>query len=113
MQTAFIILSAVVVAAVALPQGYVPILSKSEIHQPDGAYSLNYQTGDGQAFSENAKAVRNLENTGDVLVKNGHYAYTAPDGTPIALSYIADENGFRVSGSHLPTPPPAPVQPAF
>lgn len=107
MHASIIILSACILAAAAFPEKYVPILFKSETHQPDGSYQLNYQTGDGQAFSENALAKSNLENDGDVLVKSGQYAYTAPDGTPISTSYIADENGFRVSGSHIPTAPPA------
>lgn len=32
----------------------------------------------------------------------------APDGTPVSLSWIADAFGNRVSGSHIPTPPPIP-----
>lgn len=38
----------------------------------------------------------------------GSYKYTAPDGTPISVTYVADENGFHVEGAHLPTPPPIP-----
>lgn len=38
----------------------------------------------------------------------GSYSYTAPDGTPITVTYIADENGYRAEGAHLPTPPPIP-----
>lgn len=38
----------------------------------------------------------------------GSFHYTAPDGTPIALQYVANENGFQPQGAHLPTPPPIP-----
>lgn len=38
----------------------------------------------------------------------GDFKYTAPDGTPIALQYVANENGFQPSGAHLPTSPPIP-----
>lgn len=38
----------------------------------------------------------------------GSFQYTADDGTPISLTYIADENGFQPQGAHLPTPPPIP-----
>lgn len=41
-------------------------------------------------------------------VIQGSYSYTAPDGTPITITYVADENGFRAEGAHLPTPPPIP-----
>lgn len=41
----------------------------------------------------------------------GAFQYTAPDGSPISLTYVADENGFQPQGAHLPvgpTPPPIP-----
>jgi len=44
----------------------------------------------------------------DTQVAEGSYAYTAPDGQRITLTYTADENGFQARGDHLPTPPPIP-----
>lgn len=41
-------------------------------------------------------------------VIRGSFSYTSPEGQPISLSYIADENGFQAQGAHLPTPPPIP-----
>ena len=41
-------------------------------------------------------------------VSRGSYSYTAPDGTPITVNWVADENGFQPTGKHLPTPPPMP-----
>lgn len=46
----------------------------------------------------------------DVLVQNGTYSYIAPDGQLISVSWIADENGYRAFGEHLPTPHPIPEQ---
>lgn len=107
MNTYLVIFSLVLAVALAGPvaENYIPILSQSQVNHPSGAYQLQYQSGDGQAFSEKADVKRNFENDGDVLVKSGYFAYTAPDGTPISLSYVADENGFRASGSHIPQPP--------
>lgn len=31
------------------------------------------------------------------LSATGSYAYTSPEGVPVAISYIADENGFQPS----------------
>lgn len=67
-----------------------------------------YVSGDGQQ----AQAQGYLKNAGnkdqEAEVIQGSYSYTAPDGTPITISYIADEYGFRAEGAHLPTPPPVP-----
>ena len=41
-------------------------------------------------------------------VSKGSYSYTGPDGTPITVNWVADENGFQPTGQHLPTPPPMP-----
>lgn len=39
----------------------------------------------------------------------GSFKYTADDGTPIAIQYVADENGYQPVGDILPTPPAIPV----
>lgn len=39
---------------------------------------------------------------------NGEIRYTAADGTPIELTYVADENGFQPKGDHLPVAPEVP-----
>ncbi|XP_071442458.1 endocuticle structural glycoprotein SgAbd-2-like [Hetaerina americana] len=84
-----------------------PILAYTNDHNPDGSYAYSYQTGNGISASERGF----LKSPGTQLeaqVAQGSYSYTAPDGTPITVNYIADENGFRAEGAHLPTPPPIP-----
>lgn len=41
------------------------------------------------------------------IVADGKFAYKAPDGTDIAVSYTADENGYRPEGAHIPAIPAA------
>lgn len=38
----------------------------------------------------------------------GGYSYTGDDGKVYTVTYTADENGYRPTGDHLPTPPPVP-----
>lgn len=74
-----------------------PILRSNSDIQPDGQYHYEYETGNGIAAKEGGLAAKSV---------HGSYSYTAPDGTPVHMSYIADENGFQPTGSHLPVAPP-------
>lgn len=44
------------------------------------------------------------------MVSQGSDSYTAPDGQQVSITYVADENGFQVQGSHIPTAPPIPPE---
>lgn len=45
-----------------------------------------------------------------ISVVQGSVSYVAPDGSVISTGYISDERGYQPVGSHLPTPPPIPVE---
>ncbi|CAH2107359.1 unnamed protein product [Euphydryas editha] len=88
----------------------IPIIRQEHIINPDGSYKWNYETGNGIS-AEEAGFVKNLGiPEQEVQSAQGQYKYTAPDGQVIQLQYVADENGFQPQGSHLPTPPPIPVE---
>lgn len=92
------------------PKSFVPITSYKNDISYDGTFAYSYTTGDGQqqqaqGYLKN-KGVKNLE----AQVVQGSYSYTSPEGKPVSVSYIADENGFRAQGSSLPTPPPIPPE---
>ncbi|XP_045513527.1 endocuticle structural glycoprotein SgAbd-2-like [Pieris brassicae] len=84
----------------------VPIISYSSNRGPDGSYSYSYATGDGKQAQESGFLKdAYIDNTGSpqgTQVVEGSYAYTSPEGTPIQVSYVADENGFRTAGVHIP-----------
>ncbi len=68
----------------------------------------SYETGNGIAANEQG-TVKNAGNPEtEAISVQGQFSYTADDGTPIQLQYLADENGFQPQGAHLPTPPPIP-----
>lgn len=90
----------------------VPILSQDQEVNFDGSYHSSYETGNGISAQEQGV----LKNAGNPDAEaeevQGSVQYTAPDGTPIQLQYIANENGFQPQGAHLPvapTPPPIPA----
>ncbi|XP_037046382.1 endocuticle structural glycoprotein SgAbd-2-like [Bradysia coprophila] len=90
------------------PRNFVPITSYQNDVNHDGSYQFSYTSGDGS--QQQARGfVKNLgQKDLEAQVVQGSYSYTSPDGTPITVTYIADENGFRADGAHLPTPPPIP-----
>lgn len=54
-----------------------------------------------------------IENAGtdhEEQVMHGSYSYIGDDGITYKVTYIADSNGFRAFGDHLPTPPPIPKE---
>lgn len=52
--------------------------------------------------------MKNLGSVNEAQVKQGGFSYTGPDGVVYSTRYVADENGYRPEGAHLPTPPPIP-----
>ncbi|XP_015124184.1 endocuticle structural glycoprotein SgAbd-2 [Diachasma alloeum] len=83
------------------------ILRQSHDQDFGGSYAFSYDTENGISVAEQGQP-KNLGAAGQAEVVRGQYSYTAPDGTPILVTYQADENGFQANGAHLPTPPPIP-----
>lgn len=84
------------------------------------SFQYVYQTSNGINAQEQGQLKQIGKEAG--IATQGEYSYTAPDGQTIRVTYIADENGFQPTGSHLPQPiapvaqpaplAPRPVQPA-
>ena len=67
----------------------------------------SYETENGITAQEEG-SIRNRGQQDEAALVQGVFSYTSPEGYPIKLTYIADENGFRAEGAHLPTAPPIP-----
>lgn len=74
---------------------------------PDGSYSYNYETGNGIKVQEQGRLAK-IDKDEDAIRVQGSFSYPDAGGNPVAVSYIADENGFQPSGEHLPVAPPVP-----
>lgn len=80
-------------------QPQIPILRFENNNNGDGSYHYAYETGDGIQAEEEGY-LKNAGSQDESQTAQGSYSYTAPDGQQVAVSYTADENGFRpqVSG---------------
>ncbi|KAL0839011.1 hypothetical protein ABMA28_017008 [Loxostege sticticalis] len=106
----FLILLAVVAAAcadVAHLDATAPIIRSNFDSQPDGNFQYSYETGNGIS-AQASGVVKDPNSEKPTLEVNGAVKYTSPDGTPVELTYIANENGYQPQGSHLPVPPEVP-----
>ncbi|XP_047522324.1 larval cuticle protein LCP-17-like [Pieris napi] len=73
----------------------------------EGQYSWAIETDNGiSARAQGALKDPQGENPAEVV--QGQAQWTSPEGEVVSLQYTADENGYQVQGSHLPTPPPIP-----
>lgn len=86
----------------------IAILRQAQDISPEGSYNFQYETENGIAAGESGSPQPVGPKGEPAVVSQGQFQYTAPDGTPIAVSYTADENGFHPQGAHLPVAPPVP-----
>jgi hypothetical protein len=57
---------------------------------------LSFETSDGSKRTEEASLV------GENLSVKGSFQYVAADGETYKVNFVADENGYRPEGAHIP-----------
>ncbi|KAF9422479.1 hypothetical protein HW555_001877 [Spodoptera exigua] len=85
----------------------IPILRLSNEMDLDGSFSYEALGADQTHYVQHSR----MENAGtgkDEQVVEGSYSYVGDNGKTYTVHYIADANGFRASGDHLPVAPPIP-----
>ncbi|EEZ99815.2 pupal cuticle protein 20 [Tribolium castaneum] len=85
----------------------IPILKYVNDNDGSGNYYYAYETGNGIQAEERGH-LKNAGSANKAESAEGSFSYTGPDGQRYSIQYVADENGFRPVGAHLPTPPPIP-----
>lgn len=55
----------------------------------------------GQSQQETSE-LRQINPEAASIAVRGSYSYIAPDGVTYTVNYVADENGFRPEGAHIP-----------
>lgn len=73
-------------------------------------YLFNYHRalGADQTHYVQHSHMENLGSDKAEQVVEGSYSYVGDNGQTYTVNYIADSNGFRASGDHLPVAPPIP-----
>ncbi|XP_045472422.1 endocuticle structural glycoprotein SgAbd-5-like [Harmonia axyridis] len=66
-----------------------------------GTYNFAFKTSDGSQRQEKAE-LKNPGGKDESIVVEGSYTFIGTDGNTYTINYIADENGYRASGNHLP-----------
>ncbi|XP_066143728.1 larval cuticle protein LCP-22-like isoform X2 [Euwallacea fornicatus] len=79
------------------------IFSQKSSVEPDGSYQYRYETEDGIVAQEQGR-----QDPAKGTVAQGDFGYTSPEGVPVVVKYVADENGFQPSSNLLPVGPEIP-----
>lgn len=95
----------------------IPITSFNQTIDGSHFNNLSYTSGNGISVSDTTRAVPrpatyvneqgHTVETDTTLERSGSVNYTSPEGLPISLNYVADENGFYVQVHHWVASPPA------
>ncbi|XP_045135797.1 cuticle protein AMP1A-like [Portunus trituberculatus] len=83
---------------------YIPILKDNRVQEDDGRYNLDVETANGILLSQSGAP----DGPEGAVIKAGEYSYTAPDGTPVHVKFVADENGYQPQSDLLPVAPEFP-----
>ncbi|XP_030749728.1 larval cuticle protein LCP-22-like [Sitophilus oryzae] len=84
---------------------YAILRSYSDV-TPYGSYQYLYDTENGISVQEQGQQKYLPQGSGTAAA--GSYRYTSPEGIPVVVNYVADENGYQPQSNVLPTPPPIP-----
>nr|XP_045593179.1 larval cuticle protein LCP-22-like [Procambarus clarkii] len=82
----------------------VPIIKDEREQEDDGTFTVYVEAGNGIT-----QVVSGAPSGPDgAVVLSGEYSYTAPDGNPVNVKFVADENGYQPQSDLLPVAPEFP-----
>ncbi|KAK7078328.1 hypothetical protein SK128_001383 [Halocaridina rubra] len=109
----FVILAALAAVALATPvydapspsraasHEHIGVLRDDRHHDENGHYNFEFESENGITWAEGGSP----DGEEGAIVAAGQYSYTAPDGTEVLVTYVADENGFQPQSDLLPVAP--------
>ncbi|KAK9737536.1 Insect cuticle protein [Popillia japonica] len=91
----------------ASPGQAIRILRQEQELDPSGSYQWSFESENGINAQEQGSLKQIAQDQAGTAAQ-GSFQYTSPEGVPVQIQYVADENGFQPVGSVIPTPPPIP-----
>ncbi|KAK3874683.1 hypothetical protein Pcinc_020393 [Petrolisthes cinctipes] len=91
-------------ADLASVKDVIPILRDDRFHEEDGRFNIEIETGNGIRLSQGGSP----DGPNGAVYQAGEYSYTAPDGTPVHVKFVANENGYQPESDLLPIAPEFP-----
>ncbi|XP_066943607.1 cuticle protein AMP1A-like [Macrobrachium rosenbergii] len=82
----------------------VAILRDDRIMEEDGRFNVEFEAENGIHFAKAGSP----DAANGAVIHAGQYSYTAPDGTPVLVKFVANENGFQPESDLLPVAPEFP-----
>ncbi|XP_045135960.1 cuticle protein AM1159-like [Portunus trituberculatus] len=80
------------------------ILQHDFVLEEDGRYNLDVKTSNGISVAQHGSP----DGPEGAVVKSGVFSYTAPDGTPVEVKFVANEHGYQPESDLLPVAPEFP-----
>ncbi|XP_045765075.1 larval cuticle protein 1-like [Maniola jurtina] len=96
-----------IAAAVPVEKEPAKILRSELVQDPQGSYSLNFESDDGTVRQETGELKQLLDEDNkphDVVVMKGFYSYINDVGKVETINYYADDTGFHAEGDSIPKP---------
>ncbi|XP_045468992.1 endocuticle structural glycoprotein SgAbd-2-like [Harmonia axyridis] len=90
-------------------QPQIAILRFNNDNNGEGTYRFEYETENKIAQQESGQ-LKNAGTDQESNVVQGSYSYIGQDGQTYTVDYVADDQGFRASGAHLPVAPEIPEE---
>ncbi|KAK8740177.1 hypothetical protein OTU49_003082, partial [Cherax quadricarinatus] len=88
----------------SVPFEIINIIKDERTQKEDGTFSLEFETENGIIQSQSGSP----GGPEGAVITSGQYSYQSPDGIPIVVKFVADQNGFQPESDVLPVAPAFP-----
>ncbi|KAF0309337.1 Larval cuticle protein 16/17 [Amphibalanus amphitrite] len=98
-----IVLFCLVAVALAQDEKDAQIIRQDYQLNEDGSFQADLETSNQIVATRSGQSIPGNEPETGSYKMSGEYSYIAPDGTPIRVTWEADELGYRAQSDVIPT----------